>query len=77
MTDIKSNPNSQFCNNTHVPLAAPACIALIATGSCPSPIDITDGPGNFLFLANPSILSVGSAPILNRKITGVEDIIPS
>eukprot|EP00953_Heterococcus_sp_UTEX-ZZ885_P030084 15913-Heterococcus_DN1.PRE.2 len=52
------------CSSTQVPLIAAAFIALIATGSWPSPREMTAGGGSFFLRASVSIDSVGSAPVV-------------
>mmetsp|Transcript_6230 Transcript_6230/g.12948 ORF Transcript_6230/g.12948 Transcript_6230/m.12948 type:complete len:225 (+) Transcript_6230:1733-2407(+) len=70
MSFIRPSPSSQFCSSTQVPFTQAALMALKATGSCPSPREMTAGGGNFFFLHSVSMASVGSAPRLRRTMTG-------
>lgn len=70
ISSIYFRPKWQFCKIIHPPCSAHFSIYLLATISYPSPIDTLSQGNFFFFLANSSMVVVGSAPADNKYNTG-------
>ena len=70
ISSINLRPKWQFYRITHPPSLALSSIAFLANLSYPSPIETFSVGNFFFFLANSSMLEVGSAPADKRNKTG-------